>query len=72
MSKTSSIFDCSIITLDKNHRVKGNLTVINNFSELPFDVKRVYFLIFFLILSKLVDVIKDQTEDVVARWGVIK
>ena len=44
MSKTSSIFDCSIITLDKNHRVKGNLTVINNFSELPFDVKRVYFL----------------------------
>ena len=26
----------------------------------------------FLILSKLVDVIKDQTEDVVARWGVIK
>ncbi len=44
MSKTSSIFDCSIITLDKNHRVKGNLTAINNFSELPFDVKRVYFL----------------------------
>ena len=44
MSKTTSIFDCSIITLDKNHRVKGNLTAINNFSELPFDVKRVYFL----------------------------
>ena len=44
ISKTSSIFDCSIITLDKNHRVKGNLTAINNFSELPFDVKRVYFL----------------------------
>lgn len=35
-------------------------------------VKRVHFWIFFLILSKLVDVIKDQTEDVVARWGVIK
>ena len=44
MSKTSSIFDCSIITLYKIHRVKGNLTAINNFSELPFDVKRVYFL----------------------------
>ena len=44
MSKTSSIFDCSIITLDKNHRVKGNLTAINNLSELHFDVKRVYFL----------------------------
>ena len=35
-------------------------------------MKRVHFLIFFLIPSKLVDVIKDQTEDVVARWGVIK
>jgi hypothetical protein len=41
----SSVFDCSIIELDKHHSDrKGNLTVVQNGTTLPFDVKRVYYL----------------------------
>jgi len=41
----SSVFDCSIIELDKHHSDrKGNLTVVENGVTLPFDVKRVYYL----------------------------
>lgn len=40
-----NVFDCSIIELDKHHSDrKGNLTVIENESSFPFDVKRVYYL----------------------------
>lgn len=41
----SSVFDCSIVELDKHHSDrKGNLTVVENGATLPFDVKRVYYL----------------------------
>ncbi len=40
-----SIFDCTIIELDKHHSDrKGNLSVVENGSTLPFDVKRAYYL----------------------------
>lgn len=40
-----SVFDCSIVELDKHHSDrKGNLTVVENGATLPFDVKRVYYL----------------------------
>lgn len=40
-----SVFDCSILELDKHHSDrKGNLTVVENGKTLPFDVKRVYYL----------------------------
>lgn len=40
-----SVDDCSIIELDKHHSDrKGNLSVVENDSTLPFDVKRVYYL----------------------------
>ena len=40
-----SVFDCSIVELDKHHsNRKGNLTVVENGETLPFDVKRVYYL----------------------------
>lgn len=40
-----SVFDCTIVELDKHHSDrKGNLTVVENSITLPFDVKRVYFL----------------------------
>ena len=40
-----SVFDCSVIELDKHHSDrKGNLTVVENGETLPFDVKRVYYL----------------------------
>ena len=43
MTKTT-VYDCSIIELDKNHKEKGNLTVVENGKTVPFDVKRCYYL----------------------------
>ncbi len=38
-------FDCSIIELDRHYSDrKGNLSVVENGSTLPFNVKRVYYL----------------------------
>lgn len=40
-----NVFDCSMVELDKHHEDRrGNLTVVENSSTLPFDVKRVYYL----------------------------
>lgn len=43
-SRTSKIDDCSLIELDKNHKIKGNITVIENRGVIPFDIERVYYL----------------------------
>ncbi|RTZ00901.1 WxcM-like domain-containing protein [Flavobacterium sp. RSP49] len=40
----SSINDCKIIELDKKHKEKGNITVVENRIEVPFDINRVYYL----------------------------
>jgi hypothetical protein len=42
--KPASVYDCSIIELPVNHREKGNLTVIENGRNIPFDVRRIYYL----------------------------
>ncbi len=40
-----SVDDCVLVELDKHHSDrKGNLTVVENGKDLPFDVKRVYYL----------------------------
>ncbi len=40
-----SVFDCTMVELDKHHSDReGNLTVVENGTTLPFDVKRVYYL----------------------------
>lgn len=40
-----SVFDCSMVELDKHHSDrKGNLSVVENGATLPFDVKRVYYI----------------------------
>ena len=44
MSKSSNVFDCTFITFDKNHQIKGNLTAVTNGNHIPFDVKRIYYL----------------------------
>jgi hypothetical protein len=41
---TSSVYDCSIIELPVNHHEKGNLTVVENSGNIPFDVRRIYYL----------------------------
>lgn len=41
----NTVFDCRIIELDKHHSDrKGNLSVVENWKEIPFAVKRVYYL----------------------------
>jgi len=40
----SSVYDCTIIELDKHHHEKGNITVVKNNTTVPFDVKRIYYL----------------------------
>ena len=43
--KNNSVYDCTIIELDKHHSDrKGNLSVVQNGDTVPFDVKRVYYL----------------------------
>lgn len=42
--KNSTVFDCSLITLPINHQANGNLTSVTNNIQVPFDVKRVYYL----------------------------
>jgi hypothetical protein len=42
--KQTSVDDCKIIQLSKHHRPQGNLTVVENGKDVPFDVKRVYYL----------------------------
>ncbi len=42
--KKNSVYDCSIIELDKHHHEKGNITVVENDISVPFSIKRVYYL----------------------------
>lgn len=44
VSKVSTVYDCTMIELDKHHHEKGNITVVENSHDVPFDVKRVYYL----------------------------
>lgn len=39
-----TVQECKIIDLPKNHQLNGNLTSITNGVEVPFDVKRIYYL----------------------------
>jgi len=40
----STVNDCSIIELDKHHHDKGNISVVENNREVPFEAKRIYYL----------------------------
>ena len=40
----NTVYDCSVIDMDKHHHVKGNITVVENSKTIPFDVKRIYYL----------------------------
>ena len=42
--KSSTVYNCSILEIDKHHHEKGNISVIENGITVPFDVKRVYYL----------------------------
>jgi WxcM-like, C-terminal len=40
----NTIYDCSLIHFEKNHREKGNITVVENGKNIPFNLKRCYYL----------------------------
>jgi hypothetical protein len=44
MRTKSSIYDCCIIELNKIHNRSGNITVIEGNIDLPFALKRIYYL----------------------------
>lgn len=40
-----TVDDCSIIELDRHHdEVRGNLSVVQHHKDIPFDIKRIYYL----------------------------
>jgi hypothetical protein len=42
--KNNTVFDCALIDVSKVHNEAGNITVLENQKNIPFDVKRVYYL----------------------------
>jgi dTDP-4-dehydrorhamnose 3,5-epimerase-like enzyme len=44
LGNSSSIDECKLIEFPKNHQLNGNLTSITNGLEVPFDIKRIYYL----------------------------
>lgn len=42
--KTSKVYDCTMIELSKHHALQGNISVVENNKDVPFEVKRVYYL----------------------------
>lgn len=43
--KRNTVFDCRMVELDKHHSDrKGNLSVVENGKDVPFDVNRIYYL----------------------------
>lgn len=41
----STVYDCTMIELDKHHSDrKGNITVVENCKDIPFEVRRTYYL----------------------------
>ena len=42
--KNSTVDDCKIIQLSKIHNRAGNITIIENNLDIPFEVRRIYYL----------------------------
>ena len=40
----NTVLDCAVIDVSKIHNEAGNITVVENNSNIPFEVKRVYYL----------------------------
>lgn len=42
--KNNTVFNCSVIDLSKVHTTAGNITVVENNNNIPFEIKRIYYL----------------------------
>ena len=40
----SSVYDCIILPLNKIHNRAGNITIVESKNNIPFDIKRIYYL----------------------------
>ncbi len=40
----SSVFDCVILPLNKIHNRAGNITILEGRNNVPFDIRRIYYL----------------------------
>lgn len=41
---SSSVYDCVVLPLSKIHNRAGNITIVEGESDIPFPVKRIYYL----------------------------
>ncbi len=44
MKRKNSVYDCVILPLNKIHNRAGNITVVEGQRNIPFNVKRIYYL----------------------------
>jgi hypothetical protein len=44
MKKDISVYDCSVIELPRLQNRAGNITPVNNQQEIPFDIKRIFYI----------------------------
>lgn len=42
--RETTVYDCTLVELPKNHFDRGNITAVNEGLEVPFDIQRVYYL----------------------------
>lgn len=42
--KKTKVYDCTMIELDRHHVPQGNISVVENGKDVPFEIKRVYYL----------------------------
>lgn len=42
--KKNSVYDCNILHLNKIHNRAGNITIVEGDNDIPFPVKRIYYL----------------------------
>lgn len=40
----TTVIECEVVVLDQNHREKGNITVVENKCQIPFELERIYYL----------------------------
>lgn len=41
---SNSVYDCKILSLNKIHNRAGNITIVEGQKDIPFDVRRIYYL----------------------------
>ena len=41
---SSTVYDCAILPLNKIHNREGNITIVEGQTNVPFDVRRIYYL----------------------------